>query len=237
MSLLTIVQYACGRMNLPVPSTAMGSVTDPQVLQLIRILEEEGNDLARRGDWQGITFEALHTTVGTEDQGAMTAIATNSFRYIKNDTFWDRTNKLPIIGPLSDQEWQTRKGLDTTGPRYIFRIRGGKLLVNPVPTAGFSWAFEYISANWILGADLVTYKQYFTLDTDTILLPEDLVLMGLRWRWMKEKGLDYAELFRTYELQVKDALGRDGGKQTLHMDGEKVRGPGVFVPAGRWITP
>lgn len=235
MSLLTVVQYVCGRVNIPVPSTVMGSVTDTQVLQLLRLLEEEGNDLAQRGPWQGITFEATHTTIANEDQGAVTSIATNGFRGIKNQTFWDRTNKLPVLGPLSDEEWQAFKGLATTGARYYYRIRGGKLLVNPTPTAGYTWAFEYVSKNWILGDDGTTYKQYFTLDTDTILLPEDLVLMGLRWRWKKEKGLDYAEDMRTYELQIKEQLGRDGGKPIIAMDGGRRQlRPGIFVPDMSW---
>ena len=131
------------------------------------------------------------------------------------------------------------KAVVTTGPRYQFRIRGGHLLINPVPTASLNWFFEYISKNWILGIDGTTYKQFFTLDTDTILLPEDLVLMGLRWRWKKEKGLDYAEDFRTYELQVKDAVGRDGGKRTLRMDRGRTQwpGPGIYIPAGSWSIP
>jgi hypothetical protein len=234
MSLLTIVQYVCGRTGVPVPTAVMSNVTDPQVLQMLRLLEEEGNDLARRGDWEGITNEATHTTLAAEDQGAITTIASNGYRYIKNDTLWDRTDHLPI--PLIDStRWQSMKAVANTGPRYRYRFRGGKLLVTPTPTAGHTWAFEYISKNWILGADGTTYKQYFTLDTDTILLPEDLVLMGLRWRWKKEKGLDYAEDMRTYELQVKDALGRDGGKQTLCMDGG-TRGPqpAIVIPQGSW---
>ncbi len=234
MSILTVIQYVCGRTGVPVPNTVLGT-TDQQVLQMLRLLEEEGVDLASRGPWQGITFEATHTTTAAEDQGAVTTIASNGFNYIKNGTFWDRSSKLPILGPLSDQEWQTLKGLSTTGPRYHYRIRGGKLLINPTPTASLSWAFEYVSKNWILGVDGTTYKQYFTLDTDTILLPETLVLMGLRWRWKKEKGMDYAEDFRTYETQVKDALGRDGGKKTLSMAGGQAQArPGIFVPDMSW---
>jgi hypothetical protein len=237
MAVLQVVQYMCGRTNLPVPATVLGN-TDPLIVQMMRLLEEEGTDLARRGDWNGITFEATHTSLAAEDQGAIATIASNGFRALKNGTFWDRTNKLPIIGPLSDQEWQQVKGVATTGPRYRFRIRGGKLLVNPTPTAGYTWAFEYVSKNWILGADLTTYKQYFTLDTDTILLPEDLVLMGLRWRWKKEKGFDYAEDFNTYEVEVKDALGRDGGKRVLSMDGMGYTPkPGIFVPDMSWNLP
>jgi hypothetical protein len=230
MSVLTVVQYVCGRTNVPVPTTVLGN-TDTQIVQMLRLLEEEGNDLARRGPWQALTFEATHTTLALEDQGAVTSIATNGYRDIKHGTFWDRTNTLPILGPVSDMDWQRLKGMATTGPRYQFRIRGGKLLINPTPTAGYTWAFEYISKYWMLGIDGTTYKDYATLDTDTILLPEDLVLMGLRWRWKKEKGLDYAEDMRTYEFQVKDALSRDGGKDTINMNGvSREAQPGIFVP-------
>jgi hypothetical protein len=235
MTMLTIVQGFCERTNLNVPTTVIGT-TDTRVRQIRALLEEIGNDMASRGSWQGITFEASLTSAATESQGAIATIASNGFRYIKNQTIWDRTNKLPIWGPVDAQEWQARKALAPTGPRYQFRIRGGLLMINPVPVAGYSWYFEYVSQNWILGANGSTYKQYFTLDTDTILLPETVLLMGLRWKWLAEKGLDYGEAFRMYETQIKDALGRDGGKPVLHMDQPTWQGPrpGVFVSQGSW---
>ena len=232
MTMLTTVQNFCRRTGIPVPSSVYGS-SDPQVLQVMGLLEEEGNDLAVRGAWEVLTYEAAHTTVATESQGAMDDIATNGFRYIKNETIWDRTNQIPVFGPINATEWQTRKATVSAGPRYEFRIRGGNLIVNPVPSAGLDWYFEYISKNWIING--ATYKQYFTNDADEILLPEDLVMMGLRWRWKKEKGLEYAEDMRTYEIQVKSALGRDGGKMRLSMDNSSpYPRPGVFVPQGDW---
>ena len=235
MSMLTIIASVCARQNVPVPATAYGT-TDPQVKQMIALLEEEGDDLQSRGTWQSLTNEASLTTVATVSQGAIATIATNGFDFIKNETIWDRTNKLPIWGPLSDKEWQARQALAPTGPRYQYRIRGGLLLVNPVPTAGYSWYFEYVTKNWITDSTGVTQKAAFTADTDLVLFSEKLVKMGLRWRWMREKGMDYAELFRMYEEQVKNALGRDGGKQTLYQDNDQWRGsmPGVFVPQGSW---
>lgn len=231
MTMLTAVQDFCERRGLPKPTAVTGS-TDPQVRQIRALLEEAGLNLAKRGDWQGVTFEATHTTLALEDQGAMTSLASNGFRKIKNDTIWDRTDKLPVIGPMSDQEWQQLKGFTNTGPRYRYRIRGGKLLVNPTPTAGHTWAFEYVSKNWILNG--ATYKERFTADADTILLPEDLLVAGLTWRWLKAKGLDYAEEFAEYEAAVKDELGSDGGKAVLRADEPRTRGPGFFVPEGSW---
>jgi hypothetical protein len=234
MSLLTTVQDFCRRTGLPVPATVVGS-TSPDIRQIMALLEEEGDDLSQRGSWQGITFEATHTTVATEDQGAMTTSASNGFSYIKNDTIWDRTNKLPICGPMSSQDWQAVKGFGVSGPRYRYRIRGGKLLINPTPTAGYTWAFEYVSKNWIIQDDDSTYLNRFADDTDEVLLPENLFTLGLRWRYLREKGQPYSDLFNQYEEQVKNALGRDGGKRVLSMnDGPRPRGPGIFVPEGSW---
>lgn len=233
MTMLTAVQQFCLRTGIPKPATVVGS-TDTRVLQVQAILEEIGNDLSSRGGWQGITFEASLTTTAAEDQGAMSSIATNGFRYIKNQTIWDRTIRLPVCGPMDAEEWQALKALFVNGPRYRYRIRGDHLLVNPNPPASSAWYFEYVSQNWIINGS--TYKQYFTADDDTMLLPETLLLMGLRWAWKKEKGLNYEQDFETYEMQVKDAIGRDGGKRILAADGNNQGGPrpGIWVPSGTW---
>ena len=238
MSLLTIVQNFCRRTGVIDAPSAVMSSTDRDVIQIRALLEEEGNDLSARGVWSGLTREALHTTLALEDQGAIADIADGGFSYIKNQTIWDRTDRLPVLGPESDVQWQTMKAIVVNEPRYWFRIRGNHMLVNPVPAAGHEWAFEYASKYWILGADGTTYKEFFTADDDVGVIPESLMLMGLRWRWKKEKGLDYAEDFRTYEIQVKNALGSDGGKPMLHMDSQGWRGPqpGVFIPSGSWAA-
>jgi hypothetical protein len=70
MTLLQIVQRFCERTNLPSPATVIGS-SDPQVVQMKALVEEVGIDLSGRGPWQEITFQATHTTLAAEDQGAM----------------------------------------------------------------------------------------------------------------------------------------------------------------------
>lgn len=234
LSLLEIVSYFCQRQGLRRPTVVMDS-TDSQIIQIRALLEEEGTDLSARGTWEGLLYEATHTTIAQADQGAIGEIAPNGFRYIVNQTIFDRTQQRSIWGPLSPQEYQARQALTAMGPYSQFRIRGGKLLIDPVPTAGLTWAFEYVSENWILDGDSRDGKHYFTKDTDVTVLPSSLLLMGLRWRWLAAKGLEYAELFRSYEAQVKDALSRDGGKPILHMGGpNRTIRPGIVVPEGNW---
>ena len=236
MIMLTVIQNVCSRTNITIPTTVIGSM-DKQVLQLRALLEEEGIALADRGDWQELTFEAIHTTLAAEDQGAITTIASNGFDHFKADSFWDRTQRLPVV-VLDGQEWAAAKALTATGPKPQARIRGGKLIANPVPTAGNAWTFEYVSKNWILGADGITYKQLFTLDTDVILLPEKIVIAGLRWRWKKEKGFDYAEDFNSYEAMVSKALGHNGLKKRLNQAGGYASPrPGIVIPDGNWSVP
>lgn len=229
MSLLTTVQRFCRKTNLTVPTTVIGT-TDAQIAQIYALLEEEGNDLSGRGDWNVLTVEATHTTVANENQGEIVDIADNGFRFIKNDTMWDRTENLPLL-VIDGPDWQAEKGFAETSPRYRVRIRGGKLLATPTPVAGNTWAFEYCTWNWINQND----KQYFTNDSDTIDLPEFIVQMGLRWRWKKEKGFEYAEDFRTYESLVADALTREGIKKVLYQDRpERNKSPKIVVNQGNW---
>jgi len=233
MTMLATIQRFCRRTNLTVPSAVIGT-TDPQVSQIYSILEEEGAELSGRGSWQYLTYETTHTTVATESQGSIDDIAPNNFRYIKNDTIWDRTENLPVI-VIDGPDWQAEKGFSATSPRYRARIRTNELIVTPVPVAGNTWAFEYVTWNWILDNDGSTTKQYFTEDTDTFLLPDAIVQMGLRWRWKKEKGFEYAEDFRTYETMVADALGRQGMQGVLHQDrSERRTTPKIVVNQGNW---
>jgi hypothetical protein len=168
-SLLDVVQRFCRKTNITVPSVVIGT-SDPQVAQVYALLEEEGNELSGRGSWQALTVEATHTTLAAEVQGDIVDIADEAFRYIKNNTIWDRTENLPVV-VIDGVDWQAEKGFASTSPRYRARIRGGELIVTPTPVAGNTWAFEYVTWNWINQRD----KQYFTNDSDTIDLPIAIV--------------------------------------------------------------
>jgi len=236
-TLLEVVQTFAGRQGIDSPATVYGS-TDVQVLQIMGLLNEGLLDLVQRGPWERLTFEASWTTTATESQGALTTLASKGFGFMLPSTFWDRTERLPLLGSATAMEWQALKGVAVQGPRYTFRVRGGELLSIPAPPAGHTWVFEYVGSKPILDADGVTYRESFSADDDDILLPTPVVLADLRWRWKKEKGLVYDEDFNTAERMIVNALGRSTGPRDLQMDGRSFDPkPGIFIPAGNWPLP
>lgn len=239
MSILSLIKDLCDELGLPRPSAVVGATGDTE-RQLIALAKTEGRELSVRYAWECLTQEATFTTTATESQGAIDSIITNVsatqvMRYIINDTIWNRTQQRPVLGPRAPRDWQALKASNVTGPYSEYRIRGGLLYFMPVPAAGETCAFEYVSRCWVVNAAGTAYAETFALDTDEVLLDNDLFYAGLKWRWLQRKGFEYGEAFASYERMVADAMARDGTKPTLNLGESRGTAPGgVIVPEGNW---
>ena len=239
MNLLTLVQTFCQRTGINVPTQVVGS-TDPQVIQLLALLNEVVEDIVDRKQdgWQELQLEATFTTVAAEIQGSLTTIAPFGFVSIINDTIYNRSQRLQAFGPLTPQEYQYQKSVVATGPFYQYRLQNNQIHLFPVPPAGETYAFEYLSTYAVVAVDGTTFKAYFSADTDTFRLDERLLLRGLRWKWKKEKGLEYDEEFREFEDRLANASGRNKTNTLINMaQGQPQIKPGVFIPSGNWNLP
>lgn len=233
MTTLTIVQNACTRLSLPKPNAVTTSTVNLNV-QMLALLNEEVDSLARRATWQALTTETSFTTVAAETQGAISTIAPG-LRFIINDTIQNRSLRRPVFGPLTAQRWQQYKSLSINGPWNQFRIRGGNLIFIPTPTAGQSCYFEYVTNYAVLDGDTSAAKASYTKDSDTSLLDESLLTLGLIWRFKQSKGFDFETDLQKYENNVRDAIGRDGSKDWLNMSDTRYDiAPGILVPSGSW---
>lgn len=231
LSCLQIIQTVCRRIGITSPNAAVGS-TDQQIIQLVSLSEEEGQEQADRYAWQALQNEATFTTVAAQIQTPLASITTG-LNYIVNDTIWNRTLRRPVYGPNSEQDWQQKKAIQLNGPFNSFRIIADSINFYPNPAAGQSCYFEYISRNWVNTG--VTTSATWVLDADTPKLNDQLMILGTIWRWKAAKGLDYSEDFAKYERRIADAMGRDASKPRLYMDGSTYDiQPVVLVPRGSW---
>lgn len=231
MSILTAVQKFCQRTGLPQPTSVVGS-SDAQIIQILGLAEEVCEDLIDRKDWTDLSYEVTFVTQSGLDQGSLVTICPNGFRRIVNDTIFNRSTALPLYGPLSPQVRQAIKASAGVGPLYQYYIQHKRLFFSPATTAGQTCAFEYISDQYAVAVDGTTFKSGFTVDTDSAVFDEKLLIAGLRWKWKAEKGFDYTEEFRRYENLVSNYGARDGSAATLSMNAEDNARPGIFIPAG-----
>lgn len=213
MTALTIVQQACGQLGQSVPTTVFGN-TQPQVIQLASLLNQEGLELSKENQWEALTREKIFTSTATQLQ--VGAIPTDFSRFV-NDSMWNRTTARPCKGPITEQQWQMYEAFPIyTNVNPAFLLRGGNLYFQPAASSGATIAYSYVTKYWCTSST-GTEQTEFAADSDICLLPEDLMILGLKWRWLKAKGFDYAEEYRTYMEQVAQTGGRDGGAPRLNM--------------------
>ena len=111
-----------------------------------------------------------------------------------SDTNWDRTDHWRNLGTKSSQDWQfLQGGIISIGPRERYRIYNNKFRIFQALTTVYNFSFEYVSNWWVCaaGSDQGS-KSAFTADTDTCVFPDDLMLAGLKFYFLKAKKLDYA---------------------------------------------
>lgn len=234
-TLLETIQEFCSRTGIRRPASVSGS-SDVQILQIMGLANEICELLSDEYIWNELVREATFTSVAGEDQGEVTTHATNGFLAVVGNTLYDRTQKVPLYGPMNAQMWQQNKAFIPAGPLYRYRIRGGNLLFSPAADAGHTIAFEYYSKNIIYNTTDDEYKSAFTKDGDTFLLDAKLLLLGLRWKWKNEKGLPYAEEYEHFQRACRNGAARDATKPTIYMDGDPdyFVGPNILIQPGSW---
>lgn len=141
---------------------------------------------------------------------------------ISDNTQWDKSRHWEMLGPETGQQWQWLKsGYISTGPRMRFRILGGYFQIWPPSGIADYIGFEYISNQWVLSAAATAAgptpdKSSFTVDTDTCVFNDNLMVLGLKSKYMQSKQWadPYGPLFYS---QKQIAIANDAGSLKLSM--------------------
>src|SRR5262249_48046913 len=135
----------------------------------------------------------------------------------------------------SPQDWQRIKASNVTSPFSSFRVRGTTLYLLPIPAAGATAAFEYVSKNWCSDASGASERDAWAVDSDVGLIPEELRGLGLKWRFLKARGESFGTDFDTYTARVTQELAVQGGRRDLDFARpQRTPQPTVAAPEGSW---
>ena len=207
MSLLTLCQQVVDENGLGARPSVVAGSNDSLPRQLFALAKREVEQLHRKFLWQRLTDVHTITTVNGQEGYSLPA---NFQRYVTT-TFWDQSNYWQMRGSITPQLWQAlERGIVTTSIRKRFRVRGGEVLIFPTPTLdGETLVAEFQINTPVLAVDGTTYQLNYQADTDTSLIPEDIVGLGVTWRIRQKKGLPYQEEFNEYERQLATAMAQD----------------------------
>jgi len=141
----------------------------------------------------------------------------SDFDRLVDRTDWDKTQHWEMLGPETAQQWQWLKsGYISTGPRVRFRPLGGLFQTWPPLGATHTLGFEYVSNLWVLATAATTpSKTSFTVDTDTCIFPDRLMVLGTKLKYFEAKGFDTAAYRRDYMDELDLAKAYDAGSPTL----------------------
>ena len=175
---------------------------------------------AASGTTATISLPATASGTGVSLTFSQTIYANPSdFDRLKDKTDWDKSKHWEMLGPETGQQWQWLKsGFISTGPRIRYRMLGGFFQIWPPAGIADYLGLEYISKNWVLATtDVVTpSKGSFTVDTDTCIFPDRLMVEGLKHMYFQVKGFGDVYL-QTFMRQLDIAKANDGGSPTLSM--------------------
>lgn len=233
MTLLQICEEAMEGTGITAPSAIISG--DDTAQQLLRLANTAGDFVAKAGDWQGLITEATFDVLDTDIQVTIESVWTD-IRKIIDNTMFNRTQQMPVRGPLSAQAWQQIKSNSVSPGSLFFRLRGGKLLLIGNRVAGDDIYFEYVSKNWVSNAAASAFTNRFAADTDFPRFDDKALMLELRWRFREAKGLEYAEAMRDAMEYVAERFANDKPAETLNLSPGRFRESNFegYIPEGNW---
>lgn len=144
MTILSIAQKVARRLMLSAPATLVGN-TENNIVLISAMMLETMESIRDEYPWPELTKAHEFVTIANLESYALPL----DFNRTAMETLWNRTQRWPLIGPLTGVEWQTYKsGLIVSYPRQRFRNKGwsnSQFFIDPTPSDTENLVFEYTS--------------------------------------------------------------------------------------------
>ena len=130
-------------------------------------------------------------------------------------TQWDKSKHWEMLGPESAQQWEwLLSGFISTGPRIRWRLLGNYFQIWPGYSSNENLGFEYRSKGWALSA-AGAVKNSFTVDTDTCIYPDRLMVLSTKLKYFQAKGFDTTAIYRDYLTEFDTSVAQDTSAANL----------------------
>ena len=132
-------------------------------------------------------------------------------------TMWDKSKHWEMLGPEDAQQWEwLLSGYISTGPRIRWRLLGEYFQIWPGMSTAEYLGFEYRSKGWA-ESSTGTVKNSFTVDTDTCIYPDRLMVNATKLKYFEAKGFDTTAMMRNYLTEMEAAKALDMSSANLSL--------------------
>jgi hypothetical protein len=228
MTLLQLCQDALeGLDGIAVPTTIINN-SDPTAITLKRAAMQTGRELARN-NWQSLLTAASFVT----ESGTATYARPADFGRYADGTFYNVTEYQTLYGPHNPRSWaELTRGIMTSTALYNFRVAGNNIVLTPTPSSVQTIGYDYYSRYYCTSSG-GTAQENWAADADLSRLPDDLVSLGIRYRFLQRKGEPYGEDKADYVQALDNCLWDDTPKAAIDVSGVP-RARSSNIPDSNW---
>jgi len=214
MSANDIINQTCIETGL-LPNTDPVASTEDTYIQMTGLLTACGQELVEMYPWQ--TLRSVYSiTTQTGDSGSYPL--PNDFSYMIDQTGWNISSRMPVGGPLSEQQWAYLDGIGVGANTLYasFRLFDNTFNLFPQPPAeGITVRFEYISRNWVQEANTQVQRDSILTGSDIVLYEGILIKKFLKVKWLDSKGFASDSARMDFDTILQSRMGKDKGGQIL----------------------
>ena len=184
--------------------------------QMRNLLQLAGEELAHLHPWE---FAVREHQITTSDSDSGDYPLPADFLYMLNQTGWERSENVPLFGPLSAQDWTYLLGRDLVSYTIYatFRLKQNQFSIFPQPPPnGLDINFEYQSSAWVdTNGDGEADSGELEDGDDVVLYDKTLITRYLKLKWLEAKGFDTTKPQADFNQIFDSIAGRDKAAEIL----------------------
>jgi hypothetical protein len=197
MSLKSVIDEVCDEVSIDRMDTIYGN-DDPDALTMLDLAQQAGDEIARRADWQALLREGAIASSGTP--------LPDDFQRLTPGGGIRTADGLFARPVTNSAQWSVISTVGSAQPYYF--ISSGAIRIAPA-SAGVDAVIDYLSASWIKNGS--EWKARYTVDDDTAVFPERLLMKNIVWRWRRQVGLAYDDQLAEFEADLVQEINADRG--------------------------
>lgn len=218
-TLISISNRVLTAVGFPAQTDVAGS-NDPAVQQMVQAVNQAGTDLLGMHDWQAM-LKTFETTIQEDFPGQSSKLIDlpEDFLMFKDQSQWNNSQQLPMIGPVLSQDWQrvTVRTADFV-TRLLWRVRDNQWEIKSPPSDVQTLSMEYISQGFVQDQDDADlFKNFADKNGDLFLIDDYLIYYLAKAKWLEVKGFDSAAAMRDFQVSFEQRFVQEQGAPVLSL--------------------